>query len=574
GYSQYMKRSELESSSYLKDDCLSITCTISVLQTRDEEGKPKHQVIHVPPSDVTQNLKDLLKSEVGCDVTFRVGNEFFRAHKLILAARSPVFRAQFFGSFGNPDIETVTIQEFEPFAFKAMLLFLYSDEVPETHELSNSDSPCTSTTIMQHLLVAADRFGLTRLKIMCEEKLYEQMTANTVATTLALAEQHQCPQLKTVCLNFAAKPENLAVSNPKVNYKIVSSQSIYETVNGSHEYKIKGYALAKGMGVGKYMSSRTFTVGGHDWFIRFYRDGDRQGNEEYVCLFLELVSPGEVKAFFEFKLLDQSENGKHGVHKYSEGAKTFNTAVNRSWGYSQYMKRSELETSSYLKDDCITIHCTVKVLQTRDEEGKHYVIHVPPSDMNQNLRGLLDSEIGHDITFQVGNEFFRAHKLILAARSPVFKAQFFGSMGNPGLETVAIKEFEPFAFKAMLLFLYSDELPEPSEIYGSDSLCSSTTLVQHLLAAADLYDLARLKLMCEAKLCEAITANTVATTLALAERHHCPELKTICLNFAAKPENFGEVMKSDGYAYLEKSCSSLLTDLLKTSLLVDDKTQA
>ncbi|KAI3961591.1 hypothetical protein MKW92_032785 [Papaver armeniacum] len=228
------------------------------------------------------------------------------------------------------------------------------------------------------------------------------------------------------------------------------------------------------------------------------------------------------------------------------------------------MKRSELESSSYLKDDCLSITCTVSILQTRDEEGKpkHQVIHVPPSDVTQNLKDLLKSEVGCDVTFHVGNQFFRAHKMILAARSPVFRAQFFGSFGNPDIETVTIQE-------PSLLFRTRMNLPEPRELSISNSHCTSTTIMHHLLAAADRYDLGRLKLTCEAKLCKEITASTVATTLALAERYQCLQLKTGCLQFAAKPENLEEVMKSDGFSHLEKSCPSLLIDLLKTSAAVD-----
>ncbi|XP_026443957.1 BTB/POZ and MATH domain-containing protein 4-like [Papaver somniferum] len=104
-------------------------------------------------------------------------------------------------------------------------------------------------------------------------------------------------------------------SKSKTNHKVLSSESIYETVNGSHEYKIKGFSLAKGIGVGKSMSSRTFTVCGHDWVIIFYPDGDKQDSREYVSVYLKIVSPGNVRATFEFKLLDQSQKGKHGVHK-------------------------------------------------------------------------------------------------------------------------------------------------------------------------------------------------------------------------------------------------------------------
>ncbi|XP_026458856.1 BTB/POZ and MATH domain-containing protein 3-like [Papaver somniferum] len=180
-----------------------------------------------------------------------------------------------------------------------------------------------------------------------------------------------------------------------------------------------------------------------------------------------------------------------------------------------YMKRSELETSNYLKDDRLSIHGTVSIVQTHFEEGKRYVIPVSPSDMIQNLRRLLKSEIGSDITFQVAGEEFRAHKSILAARSPVFKSMFFGLVGNRDMETTVVEEFDPFAFKVMLLFLYSDELPETHELCDSDSPCTSTKIMRHLLTAADCYNLARLRQMCEAKLYEDIAVNTVADTLAL-----------------------------------------------------------
>lgn len=93
--------------------------------------------------------------------------------------------------------------------------------------------------------------------------------------------------------------------------------------------------------------------------------------------------------------------------------------------------------------------------------------------------------------------------------------------------------------QAMLLFIYTDKLPDIHEVMGSASLCTFTVMVQHLLAAADLYNLERLKLLCESKLCEEITTETVATTLALAEQHHCPQLKAVCLKFAANSTNLG-----------------------------------
>ncbi|KAI3844546.1 hypothetical protein MKX03_020363, partial [Papaver bracteatum] len=127
-------------------------------------------------------------------------------------------------------------------------------------------------------------------------------------------------------------------------------------------------------------------------------------------------------------------------------------------GFPHYMMRSELENSNYLKDDCLSILCTITVVQARvetlltcDEQEKHCVIHIPPSDMSQNFKGWLESGIGYDIIIQVGNESFKAHKSILASRSPVFREMFFGQVDKPNMETVAIEEFDPLAFKMNFL---------------------------------------------------------------------------------------------------------------------------
>ncbi|KAJ9175761.1 hypothetical protein P3X46_014282 [Hevea brasiliensis] len=354
------------------------------------------------------------------------------------------------------------------------------------------------------------------------------------------------------------------------------SRSINETVNGSHQFTIKGYSLAKGMGAGKCISSDIFTVGGYDWAIYFYPDGKNpEDSSMYVSVFIALASEGtDVRALFELTLVDQSGNGKHKVHSHFDRALESGPYTLKyrgsMWGYKRFFRRTTLENSDYIKDDCLIMNCTVGVVRTRLDGPKQYSIPLPPSDMGQGLRELLESEVGCDIVFQVGDETFKAHKLILAARSPVFRAQFFGLVGDPNLDKVVVKDIDPSIFKAMLLFIYTDKLPDVHEITGTTYMCTSTNMVQHLLAAADLYNLDRLKLLCESKLCEELSADTVATTLALAEQHQCSQLKVICLKFAANPANLGAVMQSEGFQHLEESCPSLLCDMLKTFALGDE----
>ncbi|KAK6940868.1 hypothetical protein RJ641_030399 [Dillenia turbinata] len=101
------------------------------------------------------------------------------------------------------------------------------------------------------------------------------------------------------------------------------------------------------------------------------------------------------------------------------------------------------------------------------------------------------------------------------------------------------------------------------ELTGLNTKWASTLMSQHLLAAADRYALDRLRLLCEANLCEDVAINTVATTLALAEQHHCFQPKAVCLKFVAVPENLRAVMQTEGFDYLRQSCPTVLTELLE-----------
>ncbi|XP_010517338.1 PREDICTED: BTB/POZ and MATH domain-containing protein 3-like isoform X2 [Camelina sativa] len=323
------------------------------------------------------------------------------------------------------------------------------------------------------------------------------------------------------------------------------STSFIETVNGSHQFTIKGYSLAKGMSPGKFIQSDVFSVGGYDWAIYFYPDGKNPEDQSlYISLFIALASDSnDIRALFELTLMDQSGKGKHKVHSHFdralEGGPYTLKYKGSMWGYKRFFRRSALETSDYIKDDCLVVHCTVGVVRARLEGPKQYGIVLPLSNMGQGLKDLLDSEVGCDIAFQVGDETYKAHKLILAARSPVFRAQFFGPIGNNNVDRIVIEDIEPSIFKAMLSFIYTDVLPDVHEITGSTSASSFTNMIQHLLAAADLYDLARLKILCEVLLCEKLDVDNVATTLALAEQHQFFQLKTFCLKFVASPANLG-----------------------------------
>ncbi|CAN6310682.1 unnamed protein product [Urochloa humidicola] len=185
----------------------------------------------------------------------------------------------------------------------------------------------------------------------------------------------------------------------------------------------------------------------------------------------------------------------------------------------------------------------------------------PPSDLHRHLGDLLVAQDGADVTFQVAGETFYAHRYILAARSPVFKAELYGatrestSTGVGG--SIRMDGMVPRVFEALLHFIYTDSLPEMME--GQEDV----PMAQHLLEATDRYDIQRLKLICEEKLCACLDTNTVATVMVLAEQHHCYSLKTACIEFIKKsPQALDAVMATDGFEHLIKSCPALLRELI------------
>jgi len=79
--------------------------------------------------------------------------ERFLAHKIIVAARSPVFISEFFGDMNERSSQSVRIDGIDADVFKAMLHFIYTDRAPELDE-----EPEMAMAMPQHLLAAADRY--------------------------------------------------------------------------------------------------------------------------------------------------------------------------------------------------------------------------------------------------------------------------------------------------------------------------------------------------------------------------------------------------------------------------------
>ncbi|TVU05001.1 hypothetical protein EJB05_48148, partial [Eragrostis curvula] len=624
---KFMKRSELESD-YLIDGCITFLCVITIL--------PDDRSISVPASDLGNHLDNLLDCTDGSDVSFLVGGETFRAHRAVLAARSPVFKAQLLGSMAVAKMDRITLHDIQPATFRALLRFIYTDALPADNVLDS----CSSTIeLLQHLLAAADMYHLDRLKLLCAQKLSDRVSVANVATMLGCAETHNCPELKGRCIEFFMVERNfkkvvltegylrlmqrvdpLAVNNafteetdvPLTPRSVASKQAITITLKtatgtdtralntsilscsggeltakvspyrGTEEPFAHGlekvtekrracqaaimldscfttfkldYAGTKNLAVGAVICSDEISAGGHLWRLRCFPHGySTDDHGAYLAFFLQLVSDSKnVKAIFDVALMgrDGLPSPMHTKRLMKEYSK-----ASESWGFRCFMKRSILEQSSYLTDGYALLMFGVIVLP---DNPRHNPVTVPPSDIRNHLGHLLDCTDGSDVSFSIAGETFHAHRSVLAARSPVFKAQLLGSMADANMSCITLHDIQPTTFKTLLRFIYTDTLPGDHEFGTSSS--ATIELLQNLLEAADMYHLERLKLVCAHKLWEHVSTDTVAAMLNFAELHNCPELKNACIDFFLVEENLKKAVLTEGYMRLMQSSPSIIDEI-------------
>ncbi|KAJ4813582.1 BTB/POZ and MATH domain-containing protein 2 [Rhynchospora pubera] len=319
-------------------------------------------------------------------------------------------------------------------------------------------------------------------------------------------------------------------------------------VTATHQFKCC-YSKTKDLRSGKNITSPAFSVAGHNCNILYYPQGSK-GNS--IKLDLALHCKSEVTASFGFIFLD-----KHGMPSSKASDRlifTFSPSDER-YGFMDFIEKSHLE-AEFVKDDYFTLVCSVTILSNLHKQvPKQLVNGIVPFTINEHFVMLLEKEDMTDITFEVGEEIFAAHRLVLSARSPVFKAELFGEMVESKMKSIQIKDIKPVVFNALLHFIYTDSLPEMS-----DEDIPIVTLFQYLFEAADIYALDGMKIICAERLILDLSVDTVTSTLALAEEHDCSDLKDACLYFASEPENLIQLALKAEYVHLMQRNPSLLEE--------------
>ncbi|KAK3143482.1 hypothetical protein QOZ80_4AG0300840 [Eleusine coracana subsp. coracana] len=314
----------------------------------------------------------------------------------------------------------------------------------------------------------------------------------------------------------------------------------------THEFTIRRYSQTKGIGPGKSILSRYFTVDGRTWYVRFYPDGYGIQPSAHVAFFVQtLYKPHlcAVRAHFTFALLKPDGTVAHS--RRSDRPSSFDGYCN-SWGFREFITRDALESPALgvLHDDSIRARCTVHVINAKQHayyrrKKKADAVVVPQSDFAINAMDFLSSgRAPFDVKFSVDGVTFEAHKLVVAARSDWFAAAIYGHGDARGrreetctwveasMPCIAVEGTTPEAFEAVLHYIYHDTVPDEETMKDR----GDTVMTREIFEAADMFLIERLKKMCANRMCRFIKDDTVEGIMDLAKAHCCKELERACQN--------------------------------------------
>ena len=326
--------------------------------------------------------------------------------------------------------------------------------------------------------------------------------------------------------------------------------------------------------MGEVLKSSTFSAGTNDklkWLLRINPKGLDEESKDYLSLYLLLhkcETKGEVRAKFKFSIL----NAKREEVKIMESQRAYRFVAGKDWGFKKFVKRDLLldESSGLLPDDKLTIYCEVNVVtEAKEYSGQvsPFQSRVPTCRLPEDLEDIFKSQEFSDVTIVANEREFKAHKAILAARSPMFRGMFSHDMKETKFNRVEVTDVDPDVLEEMLRFIYTGKsmleprLQQVREQKDQKEQEKEQHLAIELLQAANKYQLDRLKMICEEALYKTLSVDSVAEILALADLYNASQLKHQAIEFIGTHAT--EVTETDGWNRMIRENSHLVGEVFK-----------
>jgi hypothetical protein len=179
----------------------------------------RFEPVSIPPSNLVDDLRKLINNPAFADVTFLVEGQPVYATRAHLAARSEHFRALFYGGMreSSGGDEQIVLPDVAQPVFVLLLEYIYTDQVGDI-----------ASDMAVHLLIAAERFLLDRLKALCEDIIRKSISIDNVVQIMMTAKAHRADGLKDICMDFIITNEEKIKSTSAFRELIQEPTLMYE----------------------------------------------------------------------------------------------------------------------------------------------------------------------------------------------------------------------------------------------------------------------------------------------------------------------------------------------------------
>lgn len=180
----------------------------------------EHQVLdEVYKEEVSQKLDEFRKSDLLCDVTVCAKGQDFPAHRCVLSAGSPYFRALFTSELKVKENEDNLIQltEVTCDAFTEVLQFIYTGKAT------------INSSTAQDVVIAADYLIIPSLKSKASHFLQDSINVSNCLTLESFASQYSCESLKQAAVTYSL--ENFVAVAKSSDFQSLEVEKVKELLS-------------------------------------------------------------------------------------------------------------------------------------------------------------------------------------------------------------------------------------------------------------------------------------------------------------------------------------------------------
>jgi len=302
-------------------------------------------------------------------------------------------------------------------------------------------------------------------------------------------------------------------------------------------------------GRGEYTESPAFECNGNQWKLRVYPGGHHAAQEDYVSVFLSLLSsPGTATVTFDVNTLNKFRRRVYPMR--TENEQPVDVISGMLYGLSNYVKRSDvMDPSKNMLDDNGTMAFIVSI---KEEESEALpTAFVPKNPFNNMIKEKFLDEETSDVCFEVSSSeieedrskrsrsstSFYAHSQILNICAPML-ASLFESNEDRSLKVASVTDVRPDIFRHLLFYVYGGSVPEEDLKAHAESI----------IDAADKYTIVNLKLEAETVYVKEtdITMDNAIDNLLYADAKNLALLKEAVMDFLA--ENTAEASEKISFS--------------------------